>query len=168
MILILAVGALLSVQAKEETYPVTLTLEAMHCEECRESLEGNLRRLRGVKSVEIGETSATVAVLEKHPVRLRSVANAVPSDLKLLSITLTIRGIVSRTGEDLSVRAKGSGQSFLLDNKDKDKADVVGELRKSLAVPPRYSVTGELVERDKKEILLLGEPPSKAEWKDEK
>ena len=134
----------------------------MHCDECKASLEANLKLLKGVTTVEVNGTTAKVAVLEKQAIAHRSFVNALPTDLKLKSIDVKVRGIVSEKGDRLELRAKSSAQVFRLANKD-DKTDVIGPLKKDLAPPSKFVVAGEL---DNADTLLLSAAPAKTDWKD--
>lgn len=116
--------------------------------------------------MELEGTRATLTLPEKAPLRYRSFASAVPSDLKLLCVMVVLRGVVAPAGDRLELRARGSGQILALANKDAKKDDITGALARNPAKPPRYFVTGELVELERVETLLLGTAPSPTDWKD--
>lgn len=151
----------------DDTWTVTVTVEAMHCDECRSALEANLKAIKDAR-VEIDGTTAKVTVPEKTAVRYKTIASSLPGDLKLKSVVVSFRAVVSLKGDRLDARAKESEQTFALANADEKKKDVTGELKKSLADPPKYVVTGELVEKQRVETILLSSAPAKTNWKDEK
>ncbi len=154
--------ALVAPCVDDETWSATITVDAMHCDECKASLEANLKQLKGVTTVEVNGTTAKVAVLEKQGIAHRSFVNALPTDLKLKSIDVKVRGVIGEKGDRLELRAKSSAQVFRLANKD-DKTDVIGPLKKDLAPPAKFAVAGEL---DKADTLLLSAAPAKTDWKD--
>jgi copper chaperone CopZ len=161
----LAVACLLG--HDDDTWTIAVKVEAMHCDECKAGLEANLKAIKDAR-VETEGTTVTVTVPEKVRVGTKTIAAALPSDLKLKSVTVTFRAVVTAKGERLDARAKDSGQTFALANLDDRKKDAVGELKKSLKDPWKYVVTGELVERQRVETVLLSAVPTATTWKDEK
>ncbi|MBI4563077.1 MAG: cation transporter [Planctomycetes bacterium] len=154
----------------EETTRVALTVKAMHCDECKSSLEANLKALPGVKSVEFSgdKLTATVEILEKQPVHLKSLRACVPSDLKLEKVALTIRGNVQSFGMLISLIAKDSKTQYELGDRDPQKAGKLNELRGALGGgKTKFKIVGELIEREKREILIVDSFEA-AEWEEEK
>lgn len=163
----LLAAALVLLAQEEATWTATITVEQMHCEACREALSDNLKALPDAK-VSVDGTTAVITLPEKAVARYKALTSALPSDLKLKSITVTLRGIITARGDALTLKAKESKAVFALANADKKKKDVLGELGKALNVPPKYVVTGELVEKDRTDTILLSAVPAVTQWKDEK
>ena len=150
--------AFLSLLPAGETYKLTLRFEKMHCEECRVELEATLKKLSGYTSVSTGkETVLTLAEKAAVPKLDR-----LPKDLKLQSVTVTIRGTVSFKAATANLVAKGSGVTLALANPTKPKKDRLSELKKLLGGKNRFRITGTLV-GGKKIIISAIE---KADWKD--
>ncbi len=131
MLLILCLVAL-----QDDTYPVTLTYERMHCDECRSETEALLKRLPGFKSLTLGETSAQVLFSEQTP---PSAPAGLPRDIGYRGASAALRGTVVPAGEKLTFQVKGSGVSLALGNPAK-----VAELRKALGGKNRFKVVGRL------------------------
>jgi copper chaperone CopZ len=161
-------AAFLAIQTQEETFPVTITVRSMHCEECRAVLDARLAAVPGIKKVEIDAEKRTVSltVLEKHAVHLRTLLACVPGDMKLERAAVTMRGTVSSLGMMLKLKAKGSNSEFELGDKDPKKNEKQAELRKALGEgKKKFRIVGELVERDKREVFVI-ESFEAVEWKD--
>lgn len=126
-----AVLAVLALQ--EEPVTVALVFEKMHCEECRLEVEASVKRWTGFKSVTTAGNVATVVLEEKAPV---PAVGGFPKDLVLGAARITLRGLVSASGEKLTLVAKGSGAVIALGT---DPA-----LRKALGGKNRFRLTGVL------------------------
>lgn len=146
--------------ADEETYTVTLAFETMHCDECRAELEGTLKKIPGFKSALVSGDSVTVTFEGKTPVpAFRRLAQ----DLKLVSVSISIHGTVSASGEKLTLVARRSGTALALLNPEKPKAeDRLAGLRKQMGGKNRFRIEGTLV--DGKAVILGAFAP--ADWKD--
>ena len=159
---------LVSIQAQEETYAVVITVKSMHCDECREALVSRLKALPGVKSAEANaeKLMVSVAILEKHPIRLKTIQACVPGDMKMERATVSLRGTVSAFGMLLQLKAKGSNTAYELGDKDPKKNEKQAQLREALGQgKKKFKITGDLVERDKREVLVI-ESFEAIEWKD--
>ncbi|HTF55677.1 MAG TPA: heavy-metal-associated domain-containing protein [Planctomycetota bacterium] len=155
-------------QSGEETYTVTIAVKSMHCDECRDTLVARLKALPGVKSAEPNAEKLTVLVtiLEKHPIRLKTIQACVPGDMKMERATVSLRGTVSAFGMTLQLKAKVSNTTYELGDKDPKKNEKQAELREALGQgKKKFRITGELVERDKREVLVI-ESFEAVEWKD--
>lgn len=149
--LVAALGAL-----QDDAYTVTLAFEKMHCDECKVRLEGDLKRLPGFKSSAIADNVVTVVFAESAAV---PAFNRLPTDLKLLSATITIRGTATFSGAQASLLTKGGRSTLQLSNPSPQR-DLVGEMKRSGKA--RFKVTGTLV--GGRSIVLSAAQP--AEWKD--
>jgi copper chaperone CopZ len=161
-------SAALTAQTGEETYPVTLAVKSMHCEECKATLDARLKPLAGVKTVETNaeKLTVTVTVLEKHAIRLKTLQACVPGDMKLERVTVTLRGVVSAFGMMLQLKAKASNAAYELGDKDPKNNEKQAALRESLGQGrKKFKITGELVEREKREVLAMDSFEA-VEWKD--
>jgi len=166
--------ALLAAQAREEEkFPLTVTFESLHCAECRLGIEEGLGALPGVKKVSLVEDQAraTLLVLEKAWVSPGAVQKSVPSDLRIHSIEVTVRGLVFFGEEGGTLRAKDSGRPLRLANhlvEGEPEKDRVEELRRQFdPQQPKYRITGLLKETRKDTILELLSF-ERVEWKEEK
>lgn len=159
--------ALAAAPPAEDVHTLSLVFEAMHCDACRESLEANLKVLRGVVGVAIDGTTARVSVKEGTPLDGPRLKRAVPTDLKLTAILLEARGVVA-AGEPLRFTPKSAVAALELANRKETPApdeDRIAQLRQALAGGTRFSLRGELVEKDRAWRLLL-DSFERAEWKE--
>jgi copper chaperone CopZ len=159
---------LVCVQSQEETYTIMIAVKSMHCDECRDTLVARLKALPGVKSAEANAEKLTVSVtvLEKHAIRLKTIQACVPGDMKMERATVTLRGTVSAFGMMLQLKAKASNAAYELGDKDPKKNEKQAQLREALGQgKKKFKITGELVERDKREVLVI-ESFETVEWKD--
>lgn len=134
----------------DETYSVTLTFQSMHCEECKVQLQECLEKIRGVKSVALGGNSATASVEEKTRFELTRFRSASPRDMKLKSVSLSVRGCVSESGGQFKVTTKGAGQVFSLVNPE--KRDPLSELKQQLGGANKFRIDGIAIEPTKVEL----------------
>lgn len=159
----------LLVQAPEAVATVRLSIEKMHCEDCRASLEANLRRLKDVKEVRIDGVEAVVTLPEGPRPRRADFVAAVPGDLRLRSIDLALRGTVSpgtKPGLFLSPRAgRGSITLVNLEEKPKPEDDRIAKLEKAMGGKSRFEVSGEWREEKGVEKLAL-KSFAATDWKD--
>lgn len=158
----------LAIQSVEETYSVVITVKSMHCDECKMTLDARLAAVPGVKKYEFDVEKRTVSltVLEKHAIHLRTLQACVPGDMKLERAAVTLRGTVSALGMMLRLKAKGSNADFELGDKDPKKNEKQAELRKALGEgKKKFRLVGELVERDRREVLVI-ESFDSVDWKD--
>jgi hypothetical protein len=131
----LAVLAVLAaVQAEDVS--VALVFEKMHCEECRLEVEAGVKRWTGFKSVATAGNVATVLLEEKAPV---PPVGGFPKDLVLSAARITLRGVVSASGDKLTLVAKGSGAVLAL-----APGDQALELKKALGGKNRFRLSGVL------------------------
>ena len=173
---ILLLALLLVAQSKDEkTYPVTISFKSLSCAGCRQAAEAGLKALAGVKKVTVdeGKNRISVRMLEKTPLRLSSVRKVVPSDLKIVRLEATLRGVVRVEGDKMYFLAKESGQDWLLRNPPKDgdkEIDVLTPLRKKVqGGDERFRLTC-LVREDKRlkqKIYLAVKSFEVTTWKDE-
>ena len=143
----------------DDSFTVTLAFERMHCDECKAELDASLKKMTGVRLVTLIAGNAVVVFDEKSAV---PAFNRLPKDLNLRSVTLSIRGTVSFTGEKATLVAR-SGATYALVNPDKSKQDHVADLKKKLAGKSRFTVTGALG-ADGKTLLLQSFQTT--DWKD--
>lgn len=134
----------------DETYSVTLTFQSMHCEECKAQLQEGLEKIGGVKSVSLGGNSATAAVEEGAKFVLSKFRSASPRDMKLKSVSLSVRGCVSESGGQFKVTTKSAGQVFSLVNPE--KRDPLSELKQQLGGANKFRIDGVALEATKVEL----------------
>ena len=161
-------SAALAAQAGEETYTVTLAVKSMHCDECKATLDARLKAVAGVKTVEINAEKLAVlaTVLEKNAIRLKTLQACVPGDMKLERATVSLRGGVTATGMMLQLKAKASGAVYELGDKDPKSNEKQAALREALGQgKKKFRITGELVEREKREVLAIDSFEA-VDWKD--
>ena len=137
--------------AQAEDVSVALVFEKMHCEECRLEVEAGVKRWTGFKSVSTAGNVATVVLEEKAPV---PPVGGFPKDLVLSAARITLRGVVSASGEKLTLVAKGSGAVVALGE--------TPELKKALGGKSRFKLTGVLA--GPKSLKVESFQP--ADWKD--
>jgi hypothetical protein len=147
-----AVLAVLALQ--EEPVTVALVFEKMHCEECRLEVEAGVKRWTGFMSVSTVANVATVTLEEKAPV---PAAGGFPKDLVLSAARIRLRGVVSASGERLTLVAKGSGAVLAI-----APGDRAAELKKALGGKSRFRLEGVLA--GPKTLRLESFQP--ADWKD--
>ncbi len=153
---LLLLAALLG-PAQEEPYTVVLTFQEMHCEQCKADLESTLRQVQGFKSVSFAGNVVTATFEEKAPV---PGFTRLPSDLRLQSAAITIRGTVSVAGDRVTFVPKGSGGAMPLQNPE--GKDTLGALRQQAGGKNRFQVTGVLSAGGR--AIVLGSF-QKADWK---
>lgn len=163
----LAIAMILAVPGRlEETWTATIAVKSTHCDECEKRLDAQLKLIPGVKDVTIGADKAavTVTIAEKHAVKLGTLKAAIPNDMKLQRIDVSIRGTVAAGGKGVSVTAKESNARYDLADRD-PKAGKVEELKKAMGGRNRFQISGEFVVVEGRETILL-EKFAVAEWKD--
>lgn len=134
----------------DETYSVTLTFQSMHCEECKAQLQESLEKIGGVKSLALSGNSATAAVEEGAKFVLAKFRSASPRDMKLKSISLSVRGRVAESGGRFKVTTKSAGQVFDLVNPE--KRDPLSELKQQLGGANKFRIEGVALEATKVEL----------------
>lgn len=133
-----------------DTFTLTVTVERMHCAECRRELEDAASKLSGFRSVKVDGAVATILLSEKAPV---PAFGRLPKDLTLKSIAVSLRGTVVQAGEKITFVAKGSGSTLVLGGKVKALAEQLGGAN-------RFRVAGTLEGR-----TLAVASFSKTDWK---
>ena len=152
----------------DEVLTISLAFEKMHCDECRTTVEAQLRQTHKNAKVTVEGDTATVTIPEGTALDLAKIHRALPSDLKLKSIGLTGRGTVTAKGADLRFQPRNTVSEYPLANREerpKAKDDRLAELRKELAGKNRFEITGELREKDKT-IQLVVTGFKKTDWTD--
>jgi copper chaperone CopZ len=171
MTICMLIAALLSVQEAEETYTVRITFEGMHCEECRKGTGSGLKAVPGVKSVSLDDSagSATLQVSEEFGTRLSLLRKAVPSDVKISSFDVVLRGTVHVKDDVATFRSRISRQKVHLRNHEVEgekTVDHVGELKKQVAGgTSRFRISG-FVKENKKGAFLSITSFQQTDWKD--
>jgi hypothetical protein len=163
--LLVALALLLAVD--DDLVVVTLVFEKMHCEECKTTLQAQLKQSqKNVKDVVVEGETATLRMMEGTPLDLTKLRRAVPSDLKVKSIGLSARGTVTSRGSELRFQPRDAAVEYpLVNREEKPKEDRVEALRKELGGKNRFEIAGELREKDKAtQIVLTGF--KKADWKE--
>ena len=134
----------------DETYSVTLTFQSMHCEECKAQLQETLEKIGGVNSVALGGNSATAAVKESARFDLAKFRCASPRDMKLKSVSVSLRGRVSESSGQFKLTTKAAAQVFHLVNPE--KRDPLSELQQQLGGANKFRIDGVAVEATKLEL----------------
>ncbi len=152
----LLLAALLVVD--DDVLTVTLTFEKMHCDECKGTVEAQLRQTHKGAKVTVDGDTATLTIPEGTCLDLAKVHRALPSDLKLKAVGLRARGTVTAKGADLRFQPRNTATELPLANRDekpKAKEDRLADLRKDLGGKNRFEITGELREKDKTTQLVV-------------
>jgi copper chaperone CopZ len=151
--------------ADDDVITVRITFEKMHCDGCKSDLESNLKRCyRTAKSVSVEGDTATLQLPEGAALQFPMLQKQIPGDLKVKSVVLTARGVVSE-GKGLTFVPRDTAHGFTLVNREeKPKAedDQVGLLKKQMGGKNRFEVSGEWKD---KEIVLTGF--KKTDWKED-
>ncbi len=152
----------------EDVLSISLVFEKMHCDECKATVEAQLRQTHKNAKVTVEGDTATVTIPEGTALDLSKIHRALPSDLKLKSIGLTARGTVTAKGADFKFQPRNTASEYPLVNRDekpKAKDDRLAELRKELGGKNRFEITGELREKDKlTQLIVTGF--KKTDWAD--
>ena len=163
---LLAAALLLVVD--DDVLTVTLTFEKMHCDDCKTTVEAQLKQTHKNAKVAVEGDTATVVLPEGTAVDLAKLRRAVPSDLKVKTIGLTARGTVTAKGADMRFQPRDAATEYALVNRDekpKKEDNKLDELRKEMGGKNRFEITGELRDKDKTtQLVLTGF--KKTEWKE--